>query len=55
MAEKRGLSKCSTLAITNRDRKQELRVFVVNFVVNFVDEGDDKVDDRVGLQADVSL
>jgi len=41
----------STLTITNSDKKQELRVFVVNIVVNIVDEVDDKVDDEVGLRA----
>ena len=41
----------STLTITNNDKKQELRVFVVNIVVNFVDEVDDNVDDEVGLRA----
>ena len=41
----------STLTIRNSDKKQELRVFVVNIVVNFVDEVDDNVDDEVGLRA----
>jgi len=45
----------STLTIRNSDKKQELRVFVVNFVVNFVDEVDDKVDDEVGLRVDTRL